>query len=112
MMNRSVRASITSTELSFRLTRIARASFVNSSMMLSVRRPARRGSDPGQSHRTRHGSALRPQPNAGPIVQPEPTFLGLFLWDFRPSRRQIRSTLLWFTCEPLLFSIPVIMRYP
>ena len=28
--------------------------------------------------------ALRAQPNAGPIVQPEPTFLGLFLGDFQP----------------------------
>ena len=28
--------------------------------------------------------ALRPQSHAGPIVQPKPTLLGLFLWDFKP----------------------------
>ena len=28
--------------------------------------------------------ALWPQPNTGPIVQPEPTLLGLFLRDFQP----------------------------
>ena len=25
-----------------------------------------------------------PQPNAGSVVQPKPTLLGLFLWDFKP----------------------------
>ncbi len=34
---------------------------------------------------------------------------GLFP-DPPKSRRQIRSTRLWFTCQPLLFSMPVIMR--
>jgi len=28
--------------------------------------------------------SLRPQSHAGPIVQPKPTLLGLFLWDFKP----------------------------
>jgi len=36
MMNRSVRASITSVELSFRFTLIARHSRLNSSMMFNV----------------------------------------------------------------------------
>ena len=29
---------------------------------------------------------------------------------FSPSRRQIRSTRLWFTCQPDWFSIPVTIR--
>jgi len=111
-MNRSVRASTTSTELSFRFTRIARASFVNSSMMLSVRkiRPScvRSWTEAFSAdcyaiacqavHRTRHGSGVpaaaarttHPLPgralhsNVPRGVQPESTLLGLFLRDFQP----------------------------
>ena len=50
------------------------------------------------------------QTHARPIVQPEPTLFLLLLRDLQPSRRQIRSTHLWFTCQPALFSKPVIMR--
>ena len=52
-MNRSVKASTTLTELSFRLTQMTRASFVNSSIMLRVRYTRLSWSGPGQSQKTR-----------------------------------------------------------
>lgn len=78
---KSVKASTTSVELSLRFTRIipltgrrcvhrrkVGTSFVNSSMMLSVRniRP------------------FWPKPYGRSVVQPEPALLGLFLWDLQP----------------------------
>ena len=55
--------------------------------------------------------AHRPEPDAGPVAKPQPALPGLFLRDVsRPSRRHIRSTRLWFTCHPALFSSPVIIR--
>ena len=41
-----------------------------------------------------------PQTNAGTIVQPEPSFLGLLRCDFEPSRRQSRSTRLALISHP------------
>ncbi len=38
--------------------------------------------------------------------------LGCFLGTFSPSRRQIRSTRLWFTRQPSSRSIAVTLRYP
>ena len=67
--------------------------------------------------------AFWPQPDARPIrcpaghckamsregfSQKSTLLLGCFRGTFSPSRRQMRSTRLWFTCHPLLFSIPVI----
>ena len=39
-------------------------------------------------------------------------FLGCLLGTFSPSRRQILSTLLWFTLHPRCWSRAVILRYP
>ena len=54
-MNRSVNASITSVELSLRLTFMVRASLVNSSMIFSVRKIRPHVFDLEQSHMTKHG---------------------------------------------------------
>ena len=37
---------------------------------------------------------------------------GCLAGTFSPSRRQIRSTRLWFTRQPLLWRRAVILRYP
>ena len=37
-------------------------------------------------------------------------FFACFSGTFSPSRRHMRSTRLWFTCQPALFSIPVTIR--
>ena len=48
----------------------------------------------------------------------EPSFsqslplFGCFFGTFSPSRRQMRSTRLWFTCHPSSLSSAVIRRYP
>lgn len=68
---------------------------------------------------------LWPEMHAGPIVQPKPPFLPLPLWDLKPFTPPLaialgpmadsiarRSTRLWFTHQPALFSKPVTMRYP
>ena len=52
---------------------------------------------------------LRPQTDAGPIIEPEP-FLGCFAGTLSPSRRQIRSTRLTFTVQPASRRSAVIRR--
>ena len=53
---------------------------------------------------------LRPQPHAGAVAEPQPAPLGLPGGTFSPSRRQIRSTRLWLTCQPAWRSSAVIRR--
>ena len=43
---------------------------------------------------------LGPKPNAGAVVQPEPSALGLLGWHLQASCRQIRSTRFTFTSHP------------
>ena len=46
-----------------------------------------------------------PQPDTRTVRQLETALLGLLLRDAsRLACREIRSTLLWFTCQPLLFN--------
>ncbi len=65
--------------------------------------------------------AFRPKPDAGPVFQPKPPFLALLLWDLQPFASPLaivlgpmadlmarRSTRLWFTHQPALFSRPVV----
>jgi hypothetical protein len=52
----------------------------------------------------------RPQTNARSVVEPQLTALGCRLGTFSPSRRQIRSTRLWFTNQPSRLSSAVIRR--
>ena len=40
------------------------------------------------------------------------TILGCLRGTFRPSRRQMRSTRLWFTCQPSGLRSAVMRRYP
>ena len=49
---------------------------------------------------------FRPEPNGRPVVQPEPPLFLCFCGTFKPARRQIRSTRLWFTCQPAFFRKP------
>ncbi len=41
-----------------------------------------------------------PKPNAGSVVQPEPTALGLASGDLQTFLRQMRSTRFTFTSQP------------
>ena len=98
-MNRSVNASTTSVELSLRLTLMARASLVNSSMMFSVLnvRPSWVRSWTKSYDQTWFGRSGRSRTHEPSFSQSRP-FFGCFCGTFSPSSRQIRSTLLWFTC--------------
>ena len=67
---------------------------------------------------------FRPQPDTGSIIEPEPALLCLLRRDLEPlalplaivlgpmAAMACRSTRLWFTCQPEVFSNPVTMRYP
>ncbi len=91
-MNRSDRTSMTSVDRSFRSTRMTRHSRVNSSIRFNIRNFLPSWSGSRRSRRTRHVWILWPQTDAGPVTQPEPTFLRLLLRTLSPSCRQIRST--------------------
>jgi hypothetical protein len=43
---------------------------------------------------------LRPQPDAGAVREPQAPAARLLGRNLQPSRRQIRSTRLWFTLQP------------
>jgi len=53
---------------------------------------------------------IRPETNAGPVVEPEAPRFGCRFGTLSPSRHQIRSTRLWFTAHPSARSRAVIRR--
>ena len=50
------------------------------------------------------------QTHAGAVIEPQTSLLGCLAGTFSPSRRQIRSTLLWFTSQPSILSRAVTLR--
>lgn len=82
-MNRSVRASITSVELSFRFNRIAKHSRLNSSKLFSVRSAFPSSVRQCTNIRPNMVAILRPQSDACSIVPPKPAFLLLFRRHFQ-----------------------------
>ena len=76
---------MTSIDFSLRATRIARHSWVNSSMMLSMRiLPAVMGAVLDEVVGPDVVAVLRPQPDARSVGQPQPAALGLFGGDLQP----------------------------
>ena len=82
---------MTAAELSLRATRMERHPRVNSS-------------------RTRPDGALGPQADAGPVIEPEASFLRLLLWDLQPLPSLDRPTRFTFTCQPVSCSRAKIRR--
>ena len=112
-MNRSDKTSTTSVAPSFRATRMARHSRVNSSTTQSMRnlRPSRvRSSTKSYAH-TWLGRSGRSRTQEPSFSHKRPR-LGCRGGTFRPSRRQIRSTRLRLTAQPTWRSSAVTRRYP
>ena len=108
-MNRSASTSMTSTAFSWRPTRIAKASRVNSSTTFSVRnlRPSRVRSSTKSYAQTWFGRSGRSRTQEPSFSQRRPRF-GCRCGTFSPSARQIRSTRLWLVCHPSVRSNAVI----
>ena len=53
---------------------------------------------------------LGSEPDARPVIEPKSCSPGLLPGTFSPSRRQILSSLLWFTLQPRCRSRAVILR--
>src|SRR4051794_14856655 len=83
-MNRSESTSMTSMALSLRSTRMARHSWVNSSMTLSIRTLSIMGAVLDEVVGPDVIAMLGPQPNAGAVREPQPPALGLLLGHFEP----------------------------
>ncbi len=110
-MNWSAKTSMTSVNWSFRLTRMARHSRVNSSTRLSMRtflpswvRLSTKSQD--QTWFGRSGLRRTQEPSASQSLP----FFGCFCGTFSPSRRQIRSTRFTFTAQPASRSSAVTRR--
>jgi hypothetical protein len=110
-MHRSERRSITSVDLSCRLIRIAKHSRVNSSMTFSVLYflpSCARSSTKAYDH-TLFGYSDRKRMQDPSLSHSRPRF-GYLLGTLSPSRRQILTTRLALTHQPLCRSIAVIRR--
>jgi len=112
-MNRSVSVSMTSVELSLRLTRIARHSRLYSSRMFTVLKTFPSSvlwwtKSYDQTWSRYSGRNLTHDPS----FSQSRLFFGCLIGTFSPSRRHRRSMRLSLTCPPTSLSNAAIRRYP